>query len=431
MIRSVKITTKYANNYKLDFLASYRAEYSNTVKEIVKDIWENTYTNSDNSKFNSKKFNYKLDSNLDNEYLKKFDYGVFTQRQLQAAGTQASSIIRSCTVKYRKQKHVLKQMMKKGEACRYLQKIIDQSSISMPEFEIIEPQIDNRFFDIQETEEENSYFDCFIQLRLFKDQLPIRIPFKKHKKYQEFEDNGKIMNSIRIGKNYISLSFNLPDVPKKKPEEGIKVGADQGLITVLTMSDGQTTIKNKHGHDLYSVIDILNRRKYGSKGFQRAQAHRENIVNWSINQLNFSEISVLNLEGLFQVRKGKTQSKQLNRFTYALINQKLDSVSEKEGFSIVNIPNFFRSQRCSAPNCGWTQKSNRKGKAFVCKKCGNRMDSDVNASLNMLEDELPFVPKWVREEKINRKGFYWNKDGFKDSSGELIVPRVKKESMVE
>ena len=78
-----------------------------------------------------------------------------------------------------------------------------------------------------------------------------------------------------------------------------------------------------------------------------------------------------------------------------------------------------------------TQKSNRNGKLFECKCCGFATDADLNASQNLLEDQLPLVPKWVRIDKINRKGFYWNLDGLSDSSREFIVPKVKKINSVE
>ena len=68
---------------------------------------------------------------------------------------------------------------------------------------------------------------------------------------------------------------------------------------------------------------------------------------------------------------------------------------------------------------------------FECKICHYVADADLNASQNLLEDRLPPVPRWVREEKRNSKGFYWNLEGILDSSGEFIVPRVQKTNFVE
>ena len=418
MIRSVKVTTKYANKSKINLLESFQIEYTKVVQRIVSHIWINGYINKNNTIFDFNKKKFDLDANLNNDFLKQFDNGLFTQRMLQACGTHSSSILRSCTVKNKQRQFMISKLMKNGKNTSHLQSLTNKEKISSPKFPLIQPQIDSRFFDIKESGVE---FDNFIQIRLFKNKT-ICIPFKKHKKYNEYESKGKMLNSLRISSNYLSFSFDLPD--KEKRIEGIKLGADQGIVTCLTLSDGQVTKKNNHGYDLRSIMNALARKKKGSHGFLKAQEHRKNYINWSLNQLNLSNVKQINLEKLFQLGKGINKGKFLSSFTYTLIKKKLESLSETEGFGISEIGNEFRSQRCS--NCGWTQKSSRKEKMFDCKLCGFATDADLNASLNLEEDRLPPVPKWVREEKRNRKGFYWNLDGIFDSSRESIVPFVQK-----
>jgi putative transposase len=419
MIRSTKVTTKYANLNKIESIDRFCQTYSRIVQEIIDYIWEFGYVNSDKTVFNSLKRRWKIDSKLDNSFLKQFDNGLFSQRMLQACGTQASSILRSCTIKNKQRKYVISKLMKEKKNSSKLQSITDKEQISVPRFRLIQPQLDSRFFDIIEYNG-GKEFDEFIQLRLFKNSV-IRVPLNKHKKMIELENKGVIQNSIRLSKDYISLSYEIPEVEKKS--EGTKVGADQGSVTCLSMSDGQVTKKDKHGHDLHSIMESLQRKKKGSNGFRKSQTHRKNYINWSINQLNFSEVKTINLERLFQMGKGTNKGRFLSGFAYTLIKEKLISVSESEGFVIIEISNEFRSQRCS--ECGWTQKSNRRRKVFECKKCRFSTDADLNASFNLLRDDLPVVPKWVREERRNLKGFYWNLSGLSDSSGELIVPHVQ------
>lgn len=419
MIRSVKVTTKYSNSHKLNQIKLFQEEYTKLVGRIIHDIWTNGYINQNGTIFDQKKKEFHLESNLNNTFLKQFDNEIFTQRMLQACGTQASSIIRSCTVKSKQTKYIISKLMKQKQIVSKLQSKLDGSKLSMPEFKLIQPQLDSRFFDIASSQSE---FDGFIQLRLFKNQNPIRMPFKKHKKLNQYEKEGKLLNSIRLNADCVSLSYELPE--KEKRTTGIKLGADQGIVTTLSLSDGQTTKKNNHGYDLRSIMNVLGRKKKGSKGFLKTQQHRLNYINWSINQLNLDCVKCVNLEKLFQVRKGTNKGRFLSSFTYSLIKEKLNSRSELEGFEVAEIGNEFRSQRCS--ECGWTQKSNRVGKKFSCKKCKFIADSDLNASLNLEEDQLPLVPKWVREERRNLKGFLWNLNGVFDSSGEHIVPRVQK-----
>jgi transposase len=105
-----------------------------------------------------------------------------------------------------------------------------------------------------------------------------------------------------------------------------------------------------------------------------------------------------------------------------LIKKKLEAISETEGFGIMEIANSFRSQRCS--ECGWTQKSNRKSKLFICNHCGFATDADLNASFNLEDDSLYAIPKQARLDKINRTGFFWNSEGLMNLSREFIVPYV-------
>lgn len=418
MIRSTRVTTKFSNTNKQQILSEFVEEYSKVTQSIIEHIWKNGYTNQNKAVFNSEKKQFNLESNLNNEFLKQFDNGRFTQRMLQACGTQASAIIRSCTVKSKQRNYIISSLMKIGKDASKLQSVTHKERITAPKFTSVEPQIDSRFFDTKETQ---SAFDGFIQLRLFKGCKPIKIPFKKHKHFLKLEEKGKILNSIRIGTDCVSFSFEIPDV--KKRSDGVKVGADQGIATCLTLSDGQVTNCNSHGYDLNSILRILVRKKKGSNGFRKAQSHRKNYINWSLNSLNLNSVHTINLEKLFLIGKGSNQGRFLSSFTYPLIKKKLHSLSETEGFVLSEIGNVFRSQRCS--KCGWTQKSSRKGKLFTCKSCGFSTDSDLNASLNLVEDQLPLVPKWVRERKLNRTGFFWNLSGLSDSSGEIIVPHVQ------
>jgi hypothetical protein len=50
------------------------------------------------------------------------------------------------------------------------------------------------------------------------------------------------------------------------------------------------------------------------------------------------------------------------------------------------------------------------GKEYICKGCGNKIDSDLNSAINH-EKELPEIPFEIRQRKINMKGFYWKETG--------------------
>ena len=61
---------------------------------------------------------------------------------------------------------------------------------------------------------------------------------------------------------------------------------------------------------------------------------------------------------------------------------KLERMSEEEGFHRIKVAPAYTSQTCS--NCGAYDWSYRKGEDFECGKCGMRTDADTNAARNIL-----------------------------------------------
>jgi len=98
------------------------------------------------------------------------------------------------------------------------------------------------------------------------------------------------------------------------------------------------------------------------------------------------------------------------------------------GVRLVEQSATYRSQRCSG--CGWTQKSNRKGKEFICHVCGECHDADINGALNH-EADLYQLPFGLSQQKLNRSGFYWLESGIFDFAGQAItVPDENKTNFI-
>ena len=168
----------------------------------------------------------------------------------------------------------------------------------------------------------------------------------------------------------------------------------------------------------------MTRKKKGSKGFKRAQAHRTNYINMVINQLNFTDVKELRLEKLRQMRTGVASSAIMIRWTYTQINAQVISRCEQLGVRVIEQSATYRSQRCSS--CGWTHKASRVRKEFICTHCGIRLDADLNGAQNHEADlyQLPFA-FW--QLKLNSSGFCWNNNGIFNIAGQaLTVPVVTK-----
>lgn len=414
MIRCSKHALKPTNLAKKEQISELISNYRILVQEMIDYIWANGY-----KKFNISKNRLNCPSLLDSTFLKNFK-SDYTERLKQAAGKQALMMISAATEKRRKQLWQLKKVQKEKGSTKYLQRAISSQPLVKPKASKIKLELDSRFIDFKF--ENQSKFLSFVRLSSIKKGLTIKLPISHSAVFDKWNVVGTLKKSIRLSDNYINLLFDIKEPIKK--QVGESVGCDQGVTDIVTLSNGQKIPKYQNKYSLSDVQMILSKRKKGSKGFKRAQEFRKNVINWSMNQINFENIKELRLEKLHQVGKGKGRSRFLSHWAYTLINDKLKRLSEEKGFLLKEIPNEFRSQRCS--NCGWVRKANRKGKSFCCNKCNKSFDSDLNASYNLLLD-LYEIPYWVRLKKINRKGFYWMPDGLFSDCHESIVHDAKKE----
>jgi transposase len=217
-----------------------------------------------------------------------------------------------------------------------------------------------------------------------------------------------------INKDSITFFFKGKMEPKT---DGETLGIDIGSSTVISCSNGITSTK-LDGYDLSDIQKKMSRKKKGSKAFKRCQIQRKNYINWAINQLNLDSVKTVKRENIKNLGKHQHVSRFLQSWTYADIFDKLDRYCQEQNVSVVIVPSVYTSQRCSA--CGWTRKSNRKGKYFKCSKCGFTTDADLNAARNISLD-LPAIGGKKRLSQDNMSGFYWSEMG-----QEPLVPVVQK-----
>lgn len=421
-MKMIKIRTsthyfnKICNKNKLLSLSQFIDEYRNITQLIIDYLWNNEIL------YNNKIFNIQKDMLDCPSFISTKDLNFnsnLSKRAIKCAATQACSIVKSTVEKRRKRLYILNKLIDEGEDTSNLLKKLENNPINKPKItKNFKCELNSICCDFIET---NNSFDGFVQLKsIGKKYGKIRIPIKFHRQSNKWKKIGTLKNSFLISNNYIDMRWEI-DFPNKK-EKGIIVGADSGMRTCLTLSDGQSTKKCPHGHDLLSIGKKLSRRKPGSKGFQRAQDHRENYINWSINQLNFDGIKQINLEEIYDINRYKNTSKLLKRWKNTLIRDKIQKIGEETGVQINFQSSPYRSQRCFS--CGYVNKLNRKGKVFLCRMCGYTEDADLNASLNHTK-ELPKINRNLLHLKLNKEGFYWIEQGIFNLNGEeFTVPHT-------
>ena len=397
-IRSSKSSLKFSNINKLNNLNSFIDEYRKIVELFVNQLWEIKNVSSLLPKDLTENINTWLSA-----------------RAIQSAGKQASGIVRGTREKQRKRLFIINKLNKQGmfKKARKLQKIYDKEKVAKPEIQNVCPELDSRFVKI-DLNSKNS-FDGWVSLTSLGNKIKLILPFKRTKHFNKMIGTGKIKKGIRISKSSITFNFSLK--PKEMKKLGNVIGLDKGIKNLYTLSDGNSSYDDIHGWNFDKIIKKMARKKKGSKAFKKCQSHRKNYINWCLNQIDLTNIKTLNVEKLINVRKGKKTSRYLSSWTYSDIKSKLDNLALENGVRIKELNPTYTSQRCS--KCGWTRKNNRKGKWFVCTKCGFAADADFNASFNISFD-LPEITSVERQKKNNREGFYWNTSG-----QESIVPVVQ------
>jgi len=85
---------------------------------------------------------------------------------------------------------------------------------------------------------------------------------------------------------------------------------------------------------------------------------------------------------------GHINNQNFQYIPYGLFKQKLKSKCEYYEINYIEVDEAYTSQTCSV--CGDVNKNNRKHRGlYVCKKCGNVMNADVNGALNILKKVAP------------------------------------------
>ena len=191
----------------------------------------------------------------------------------------------------------------------------------------------------------------------------------------------------------LHLMIDVPDVPKS--EIKTYVGVDRGIKNIAVCSDN-TFFNSKHLKNIKGKYQHL-RSELQSRGTRSAKkrlksiAGRERRFVSNTNRIIAKEIvdkaDCVILEDLSKIkkrpgRKSKTFRKSLGGWSYYELQQFIEQRAELCGKSVRYIDPSYTSQECS--RCGFTDKSNRHGSSFHCKKCGFDLNADLNASRNIV-----------------------------------------------
>lgn len=415
-IKISKHNLNHLNFNKKQILKDFILNYQKAVAFYVNYLWNNKLIiNNKILDIKSDQLNRPLFISTKNI---KFETKL-SARALKAASTQACSIVRSSIDKRKKLLYIKDCLLNDKKRTRQITKKINKTPLIKPNLSSIKLELNSLNCKIEKSF--IKHFDTILTLSsLGKSYKKLIIPIKQTKQSVALQNKSKLLSGILLSENNVDLrwEYEIKESSSKKI-----VGADSGINSVLTLSDGQETSVDNHGYSLNKILKKISRKKKGSKSFKKALIHRDNFIRYSINQIDLSNIKEIRLEKVSNFRYKKNVGKFLCYSAESLIRSKLIDFAEDHGVHVLLQNSAYTSQRCST--CGYVSSANRRNKLFSCKHCFFQADADYNASCNH-EQDLPSA-NWLRNRLDIPKKFFWKVEGFFDLNGlELTVPNTLK-----
>lgn len=204
--------------------------------------------------------------------------------------------------------------------------------------------------------------------------------------------------SEQAGRWYVSVQVEEEcALPEQKTTSAI--GVDLGIKTLATLSDG-TTFENpralKHAlKKLKRLERAKSRRKKGSKNrakvrkaiakthariahIRKDTAHK--LTSYLVKNHALIAIEDLHVTGML---KNHCLAQAVADSNFGEIRRQLEYKAAWHGTHIVTIDRFYPSSKtCSA--CGYVKAElSLSERTFVCEECGNVLDRDLNAAINI------------------------------------------------
>lgn len=181
-----------------------------------------------------------------------------------------------------------------------------------------------------------------------------------------------------------------------KPETEV-LALDFGLRTLFASDRGDLLgrrfIEELRRHDGRIVRAVKRSRRQGVKPTQfepyvvavrRLQGFLRTFINMVLNRaVSRCKPATIAVERLDF--RGMGLSRRMNRLLSncgrKVVNEKCGDLNDRLGIVTVEVNPAYTSQTCSA--CGYVDRRNRSGEAFICRFCGRTLHADVNGARNI------------------------------------------------
>ena len=267
----------------------------------------------------------------------------------------------------------------------------------------------------------NKYKDkeyCNIELDLTNRQIKLpKLKWVKIRGYRNIDNiNGKIKSATisreSNGKYYVSVLYEMYDKIPVINHRTI-VGIDLGIKKLLTLSDGTVYDNNKYIDKYAKRIKRkqreLSRKEKGSKNYYKCKkelaifhsklANARKFYTHKITKDITNEYDIITCEKLKtkeMIIKGKDSrlSSKINDATFSEIIRQFQYKAKYKGKYFYQINTYYpSSQICSRCDNQDKRYKDLTRREYKCTKCNQKLDRDLNASINIMFEGLKLYMK--------------------------------------
>jgi len=193
---------------------------------------------------------------------------------------------------------------------------------------------------------------------------------------------------------FLMLTFRKEKPP---PKAGRAKAVDIGYRKLAVTSEAEVM-----GEKLPALIAKADRKQKHSRQYYKAKAEIKRYINHELKKLFNDDVATIVMEDLKRLKNGKRGkwSRSINRkfgfWIYGHALRRVQELAEVAGVQCPLVRPAYTSQTC--PLCGHSEKLNRQGEWFKCRRCGFEHDADYVGALNILSRFTgePIVPQVIK-----------------------------------
>ena len=262
-------------------------------------------------------------------------------------------------------------------------------------------------FEIGAISKRNVYTDYKLSLANIKN-----IKFKCNKKYAEYLQKNKLniknatLKKLPCGEYYLSILVD-GDLTRKIKESQNIVGIDLGIKDFVITSDGEVFdnlhFKKNKSKKLVRLQKQLSRKKTGSnnrnkariklaKAYKKISDKKEyylhQVSNYLIDENQVICMEDLNVRGML---RNHNLAESIQEMNFGEFKRMLEYKANWYGRKIVFVDRFYPSSK-TCNHCGYINKKLKlSDRQWICPDCGETIERDYNAALNIRDEGLRLI----------------------------------------